>query len=340
MFSALTRTFTHSTDAGRRHSAAIDAQLAIDHQAARNTVHVLVLGLAGGGKSALLRLLAPGGDAPDITQESVARDGGGVEEDGRSTVSSVTLTPSGDHVAGQQEAGEKAEGKDDVLNRRAAGSINEVMVEDPRGLRLLFAEVPSTLSRKVMHQFEHGASAVVRIVYPLDLSSYADTDTAPASPNQLQASLDFLESLLHNPLFYRMEVVVLFTKADRLAVKLPVTPFRHFFPMFEGDETVRGVAEYVLTLVKQLDIYNPGRKLCVCPAVLNLDEEDGASRAVMRAGVLLFVTEIILAANLVMVSCFGSPPPEEVAIGDVVLDEVAKGAWDGVVLEGWELKNR
>lgn len=349
MFSALTRTFTRSTDAGRRHSVAIDAQLAIDYQAARNTVHVLVLGLAGGGKSALLRLLAPGGDVPDITQEYVARDGGGVEEDDRSTVSSVTLTPSGDHVAGQQEAGEKAKGKDDVLNRRAAGSINEVMLEDPRGLHLLFAEVPSTLSRKVMHQFEHGASAVVRIVYPLDLSSYADTAPAPAltplslhlaPPNQLQASLDFLESLLNNPLFYRMEVIVLLTKADQLAVKLPVTPFGHFFPVFEGDETVRGVAEYVLTLVKQLDVYNPGRKLCVCPAVLNLAEEDGASRAAMRAGVLAFVTEIILAANLVMVSCFGSPPPEEVAIGDVVLDEVAKGAWEGVVLEGWQLKNR
>ncbi|KAH7116661.1 hypothetical protein B0J13DRAFT_630294 [Dactylonectria estremocensis] len=241
MFGALTRTFTHNTDAGRRHSAAIDAQLAVDRQAARNIAHILVLGPAGGGKSALLRLLAPGGDVPDVTGESVPGDGRGVEEDGRSTVSSVTLTPSEGYVAGQQNAEEKQKGKDEVLNRRAADSFNEVLLEGSSALRLLLAEVPSTLSRKVMHQFEGSAPA---IVYPLDLSSYADTapappsaslslHLAPAPPNQLQASLDLLESLLRNPLFLRMVVIVLLTKADRLAVKLQVTPFGHFFPAFQ-----------------------------------------------------------------------------------------------------------
>lgn len=345
MFGALTRTFTHTTDASRRrHSAAIDAQLAVDQQAKRNTARILVLGLAGGGKSALLRLLAPGEDVPSVSGESVHGDGGGVEEDCRSTISSVTLTPSEDCVTGQQDVEEKEKGKDSVLDRRAAEPINEVLLEGRSTLRLLFVEVPSTLDRKVMHQFEGSVSA---IVYLLDISSYADTvpavpsaspspDLAPTPSNQLQASLDLLESLLQNPLFRPKVVIVLFTKADRLAEKLQVTPFGDFYPAFEGTETVRGVTEYVLTRVRQLDACSLGAKLCVCPAVLNLVEEDGTRRAATRAGVLAFVTEMTIAANIMVVSCFGSSlPKEEFAIADVVLDEVAKCAWEGVVLEGW-----
>lgn len=348
MFGALTRTFTRSTDAGCRHSAAIDAQLAVDHIAKRNTVHILVLGQAGGGKSALLRLLVPDGDVPDVTGESLPRDRG-VDEDGGSAVSPVTLTPSDDYVPGQQDMEGKVKGKSGVLNRRTADSINEVLLEGPSTLRLLFVEVPSTLTRKVMHRLEDRASAVV---YPLDLSSYADKVPAapwaplsphpePALPNQLQASLDVLESLVRNPRFRPNVVIVMLTKADRLAVKLQVTPFRDFFPAFEGEETVRGVGEFVLTQLSQLGSWSPGRKLCVCPAVLNLVEEDTARRAATRAGVLAFVTNMTLRANLMVVSCLGSGmPEEELEIADVVFDKVAKAAWEGVVLEGWVLKNR
>lgn len=358
MFGALTRMFTSSVDAGRRHSAAIDAQLALDDRAIQKIVHILVLGLTGGGKSALLRLLASGRDVPDVTEESVLGDGGGVEEDSCSRVSSVTLTPGEDYVVGQQEVEEKKRGKDDNLNYHTADSINEVLVEDSSTLRFLFTKVPSTLSRKAILQFEGRTPA---IVYSLDLSSYADTASAaplaplslhpaPTLPNQLQASLDHLQSLLHireNSIIPEV-VIVLLTKADQLAVKLQVTPFRDYFPSFEGDETVRNVGEYVLTQVRQLHIesylgrlYPCLARLCVYPALLNLAEEDSARRAAIRAGVLVFVIEITLHASRIryMSSCGDSHrEQEDWAVTDIALNKVAKSAWEGVVLKGWELK--
>lgn len=346
MLSAFTRIFTHkyNTSASHRHSAAIDAQLAIDRRAKRNIAHILVFGPAGSGKSALLRLLAPDENASNITKDSIPGDGGGVEGDYCSTLGSVTLTPSEDDISVQHDVEEKDEGKDDILNRRTTDPINEVLLEGPRTLRVLLTEVPSMLSRKVMHQFEGYPAA---IVYPLDLSSYADRapttpsassspDPAPVPPNQLQASLDILDSLLCNPGFRPAVVIVLLTKADRLATKLQSTPFKNSFSSFEGDETVRGVAEHVLSRVRQLDARSLGRKLCVCPAVLNLAEEDSAKREAMRAGVFLFVTEMVIAASLVMVYCFGTSPleEEELEVADFIVDKLAKGAWEGLVLKG------
>lgn len=375
MFNSLTKIFTSGPSAGQLHSAAIDAQLAADSTNVRNTARILVLGPAGSGKSALLRLLGsgtvsapslyasaqqhPSRDVQDVVGNSVVGDGGGGDEDSYSTVSSVTLAASGDYEAGQQEAEESTKGDNGFSTRRAANPINEVMLPAYGGLYLHFAEAPGTLSRKVMHQFEFGTTNT--IVYSIDLSSYADTtpdprpaslpppQLAPAPTSQLQASLDTLKGLLNSMLIYQTHplVIVLFTNADRLATKLRATPFRYVFPAFEGEETVRGVAEYVLTLLKQLNVGDDAYKTrirWVYPAVLNLAEEDKAKRATTRAGLVAFLTDVVLMANLRVVSCFctsGSALQDfedEKRVNKEVLEEVGRGAWDGTVLTGWELR--
>lgn len=351
MFNAITNIFGRgpgSRSSSLQRSAAIDAQIVTDRSALRSTLHVLVLGPAGGGKSSLLRLLAGAQSAPPPVQD--VGDG----EDFRSTVSSLTLTPSGDDEADGQQVEGEAKGDDNVPSRGVGSPINEIMVHDRNGLHLHISEVPSTISRKVMHQFYHGTKNA--IVYPVDLSSYADAApdmppasltscpaTTPAPTCQLQASLDALGGHLRSELWYRTHplVIVLLTNPDRLAKKLQVTPFGGVFPEFNGEETVGGVAEYVLRLCKQMNVNDElGTRIHrVYPAVLNLAEEDEVKRAVTRAGVIAFVTEIMLIANLVIISCFGSSsiPDEKETISDAILEEVRQGAWDGTVLRGWEL---
>jgi hypothetical protein len=353
MFNAITDIFGRgpgpSKSSSLQRSAAIDAQIVADRSALRSTLHVLVLGPAGGGKSSLLRLLAGAQSAPPPVQDI------GDGEDFRSTVSSLTLTPSGDDEADGQQVEREAKGDDNLPARGVGSPINEIMVQDRNGrLHLHISEVPSTISRKVMHQFHHGTKNA--IVYPVDLSSYTDAapDTPPASLTscpattpaptcQLQASLDALGGYLRSELWYRTYplVIVLLTNPDRLAEKLQVTPFGGVFPEFNGEETLGCVAEYVLRLCKQMNVNNElGTRIhCVYPAVLNLAEEDEVKRAVTRAGVLAFVTEIILIANLVIISCFGSSSisDDKETISDAILEEVRQGAWDGTVLRGWEL---
>jgi hypothetical protein len=213
-----------------------------------------------------------------------------------------------------------------------------------------------------MHQFEHGTCA---IIYPIDLSSYADTIPEPgtaetlkwdhhpagAAPtntvpaNQLQASLDVLESLIRSRLLYwrgSAFITVMFTNADRLAAKLRLFPFKDVFPAFDSEETVQGVAEYVVNLLVYINVRNgdfASSIRYVYPAVLNLAEEDDAKRAMTRAGIISFLTNTILSANLRTISCFGSSSiaEDKQEMSKVILEEVARGAPDGAILKQWDL---
>ena len=96
--------------------------------------------------------------------------------------------------------------------------------------------------KKWIHCFEN----VDVVLFTVDIACWDQILSEDETVNRMQESLDLFNTIVKCRWFPKTSFVLIFTKLDKLAAKLKVSPIKNYFPDFEGGDELEAAVAYII----------------------------------------------------------------------------------------------
>ncbi|MCJ1403255.1 guanine nucleotide-binding protein subunit alpha [Xylographa trunciseda] len=131
----------------------------------------------------------------------------------------------------------------DILRSRVKTTGITETTFDVGGQEVFLFDVGGVRSERKLwiHVFED----VGAILFTVDIASYDQLLFEDETVNRVQEALRLFDSIVNSRWFKKTAFALLFTKYDKLAVKLKASPLKYYFPDFKGRDDLEEATAYI-----------------------------------------------------------------------------------------------